>query len=269
MSEKEIIEPVAKYYSGLPDVEAVSLAGSTASGKSDEQSDLDLYIYSHNTIPLSARTEIAKDRADRYEIGNTLWEPFDAWLDRDSGKAVEVVFRTTESVEKNLDQLFRQHQASLGYSTGICHSIIASSILFDRQGWYTSTQKLAGQPYPKELQRAIVIQNRLAMRGLLVAPYVHQIELAILRNDLVSINHRLAALLASYFDIIFAVNRMPHPGEKRQTRFAIEHCTLIPEQMEKDLEKVLRPRSDFSDLVSDINAMLDRLDVLLTREQLL
>lgn len=107
------------------------------------------------------------------------------------------------------------------------------------------------------------------MRGLLVASYVHQIELAILRKDYVSINHRIAALLASYFDIIFAVNRMPHPGEKRQVRFVMEQCTIIPSQMEEDLQKILLPGSDFSNLVSNINKLLDKLDLILVREKLI
>jgi len=45
--------------------------------------------------------------------------------------------------------------------------------------------------------------------------YRHQIELAIARNDPVSVNHRVAALLASTFDIVFAATRTLHPGEKR------------------------------------------------------
>jgi hypothetical protein len=29
----------------------------------------------------------------------------------------------------------------------------------------------------------------------------------------VSLNHRTAALLASYFDVLFALNRVHHPGD--------------------------------------------------------
>lgn len=269
MPQNEIAKAITNFYSQVPDVVAISLAGSTASGKSDEQSDLDFYIYSHGFIPLPLRAEIIKTRADHFEVGNTLWESHDAWIERENGKAVEVVFRTIKWVEESFDRVLKRHEASLGYSTGIWHSIKFSQILFDRHGWYEQLQQLAASPYPEQLRRAIIEQNRLAMKGLLVASYVHQIELAISRNDIVSINHRIAALLASYFDIVFAVNRMPHPGEKRQVIFVTEHCTLIPNQIEEDLKKILLPHSDFSSLVSDINTLLDRLDVLLNQEKLI
>ena len=49
--------------------------------------------------------------------------------------------------------------------------------------------------------------------------------------DRVSLNHRIAALLASYFDVIFALNRVLHPGEKRLIEWAQAHCAHLPIDM--------------------------------------
>lgn len=159
MFKNEIARALAKSYADIPDVEAVSIAGSAASGMSDEQSDVDLYIYSHTSVPLPIRKEITKARANQYEVGNELWEPHDAWFERSSGKAVEVVFRTTLMIEDNFNKILKECKASLGYSTGIWHSIKSSQLLFDRNGWYDSIQKLAAGPYPEPLRQAIVSQK--------------------------------------------------------------------------------------------------------------
>lgn len=44
--------------------------------------------------------------------------------------------------------------------------------------------------------------------------YDRQIKKAQERGDIVSVNHRITAFLESYFDVIFALNRQTHPGEK-------------------------------------------------------
>ena len=66
--------------------------------------------------------------------------------------------------------------------------------------------------------------------------YYDQLESAVERKDYVSINHRSAAFLASYFDIIFAKNKLLHPGEKKLVSFALENCKILPEDFEKDVE---------------------------------
>ena len=43
--------------------------------------------------------------------------------------------------------------------------------------------------------------------------YLKQINAAIFRQDPVSFNHRVAAWLSSYFDILFAINGQFHPGK--------------------------------------------------------
>ena len=58
-------------------------------------------------------------------------------------------------------------------------------------------------------------------------------------KDLVSVNHRIAAFLESYFDIIFAVNELTHPGEKRMISYAAAHANLLPNQFEQSLNTLL------------------------------
>ncbi|PPS45699.1 hypothetical protein [Chroococcidiopsis sp. TS-821] len=77
------------------------------------------------------------------------------------------------------------------------------------------------------LRRAIVAKNSPILRQHISA-YMHQIESAISPSDFVSINHRIAALVASYFDIIFAVNYQPHPKEKRLVQFGKSLCKKLP-----------------------------------------
>ena len=47
---------------------------------------------------------------------------------------------------------------------------------------------------------------------------------------------RAAAFLESYFDIIFALNNLTHPGEKRMVQYAKEHATILPFRFEENLE---------------------------------
>jgi Domain of unknown function (DUF4037) len=88
----------------------------------------------------------------------------------------------------------------------------ATSVL-DPQGWLTQTRRKCREPYPELLREKIIAANHRAIRGIL-SSYEAQIRKAAARGDLVSFNHRIAALVASYFDILFAVNRRLHPGEK-------------------------------------------------------
>ena len=60
------------------------------------------------------------------------------------------------------------------------------------------------------------------------------------RNDVNSVNHREAAFIASYFDIIFALNEQLHPGEKRLIQFAKNNCKILPNNFELNLMKLFQ-----------------------------
>jgi hypothetical protein len=228
---------LAANYSSWPQVEAVALAGSHTSRFHDTSSDIDLYVYVTAPIALDARAKIAAG-AEASEIGNERWEPGDEWVDRETGASVDVMFRRTGWIEEQLNRILKQHQASVGYSTCFWYNVRHSEVLFDRAGWFASLKELCETPYPEELKQAIIAKNYPLLRDA-QSSYSHQIELAFERDDLVSLNHRVAAFLASYFDVLFAINELPHPGEKRLLQHATSRCKRTPVSLVEDVEALI------------------------------
>jgi TRAP-type mannitol/chloroaromatic compound transport system substrate-binding protein len=175
------------------------------------------------------------------------------------------MFRSPEWIEEQLDRVLRRHEASVGYSTCFWHNVRTSRALFDRSDWFARLQQAANVPYPEPLRRAIVAKNHPLLRRT-QSSYAHQIERAVAHGDLVSVNHRTAALLASYFDILFAVNRRTHPGEKRLLAFAEAQCPLRPPGMRAQVEGLLRAAGP--DALARIAPLVDALDEILRAEHL-
>jgi predicted nucleotidyltransferase len=254
---------IAAEFGELPQVEAVAMAGSRVAGGGDEDSDVDLYVYASTRIALATRREIAARFAARREIGNAFWEPGDEWVDADTGIHVDVTYRTPAWIEEQLARILDRHEASIGYSTCLWHNVLHSVALFDRTGWFDQLQIAANRPYPEALRRAIVARNLPILRQTL-SSYRHQIELASRRSDAVSVQHRVAALLASYFDVLFAVDKLPHPGEKSLLRFAARHCPRTPPDMERHVLTVLALSAPPPNpaILGAIDALVDGLDAL-------
>jgi predicted nucleotidyltransferase len=261
---------VAAAFAALPDVDTVAMAGSRAAGSADDRSDIDLYVYAAEPVAMADRAAIASRFATRREVGNVFWEPGDEWIDERTGLQVDVMYRTPAWIEDQLKRVLTRHEASLGYSTCFWHNVRHSEPLFDRDGWYAELQETAAGPYPEPLRWAIVARNHPILRQTF-SSYLAQIERAVRRGDSVSIQHRVTALLASYFDVLFAVNVLPHPGEKQLLQLAVAHCTRTAPGMEAEinalLETAARPASP--KIVAPVNALLDGLDDLLVRERLL
>ena len=81
--------------------------------------------------------------------------------------------------------------------------------------------------------------------------YSLQIKKACARNDRVSIVHRTAAFLESYFDVLFALNRQTHPGEKRLIELCRKNCALLPNNFEENLDRLFHDMAGNSDRIPD------------------
>ena len=266
-NHERLARELARRFQEFPTVEAVALGGSQAHTAGDPLSDIDLYVYTSAVIPLGAREALmAEMQATRANLNLQFWDLGDEWYDAATGIELDVVYWEPAWVESQLDRVWRQHQASLGYTTCFWYTIRYSQVLFDRRGWLIDLQQQSEQPYPEALRHAVIAKNHAVLRRV-IPSYTHQIEKASRRGDVVSLNHRVAALLASYFDAVFALNRVLHPGEKRLIAWTQAHCAHLPVEMADQIEAVLQAACLVDGrLVQQVNALLDNLDELLRQE---
>ena len=262
-----IPEEIAARFAELPYVQAVAMAGSRGSQVADQRSDYDMYVYAEREISVAWRAELAKPHGVHIAIDNHFWEPGDDWIDSRVGVEVDIMYRSPQWIEDQIDRSLVRHEASIGYSTCLWFNVLHSTPLYDRDGWYGRLQDRARQPYPAALQQAIIAKNYPILRKT-NSSYLQQIEMALQRQDWVSVNHRVAALLASYFDILFALNEQPHPGEKRLVAHVQARCSRRPDGFEQQVVDLLRAATPAGhvQLVSCAHTLLDGLDLLLVGE---
>ena len=250
---------------------SVAVAGSQTAGGADEGSDVDLYVYATAEVPVAARAAIVGNDAPRRELDLRFWEPGDVWIDAATGLTVDVMYRSPDWIEAELERVLVRHEASVGYSTCLWHNVRTATPLFDRDGWFAHLQGRAGRPYPEPLRRAIVAKNHPILRDAMFS-FLHQIEAALRRRDVVSVQHRLTAFVASYFDVLFALNAQPHPGEKRLVERTLALCPKRPVDFGRRLDELLTaacPPWDERGLVRGAHDLIDPLDELLLTDGLL
>lgn len=231
---QEILMEMVGHYKKLGEVEAIGLGGASTTKMSDNKSDYDIYIYGKNEPQVESRCEIAKIFADKPEIDNHYFETGDTFKLRETGKPIDIMYRNPDFIEGNIKWVWEDCNASLGYTTCFVDNIQKTQILYDKNGWLRNIKKRVDTPYPEKLAQNIIKKNFDYLKDAMFSFY-DQIVSAAERSDFVSINHRTAAFLASYFDIIFARNRVLNPGEKKLVSYALNNCKILPQDFEKDV----------------------------------
>jgi predicted nucleotidyltransferase len=253
------IEELAANFAELEEVEALVLAGSAATGLTDEWSDYDLYAYTRGVVPIEFRARLLKPRAARLELHNTFWEWSDEWVEPD-GIIFDLMYRSCDAIEADMEAKLGRGVATLGYSTSLCYSVLQAMPVFDRRGWFKALQsRLKSTPYPDALVDGIIKMN-LPVLGGMIHSYEQQIRSAFRRRDRISLNHRTTAWLASYFDILFAANRRFNPGEKRLLAHA-QALPAVPDRMVADVEAACSGACNLEICVADhLETMRTRLE---------
>ena len=234
---KKILYQMVEDYKKIEEVEAIVLGGSSTTNNEDVNSDYDIYIYCTKEPDIARRRKIALKYSENPEIDNHYFETGDVFYLRETSKPIDIMYRTLEWTRKNIENVWGRGNASLGYTTRIADNINKSEILFDREGKFKEIQDLTQTLYPDSLAENIIKKNFSFLKNVMFS-YYDQLKSAIERKDYVSVNHRTSAFIASYFDVIFAKNRLLNPGEKKLVRFALENCQILPENFEIDVNNL-------------------------------
>lgn len=248
-----------KDYLDHPAVAAVYVGGSQASGMANEHSDMDVYVLTTGPVDLEWRRAFIEARTlTRMTLAPGHFGDGDAWADADG--VFDVMFWDLEETLSGLRRILIDHVPSSGYTTAFWHTI---------RGWHEADRRedhdealdelseLAARPYPDALVQSIIDNNRVLLRGVMFS-LEDQLITAARRGDIISINHRAAAIIASWTDIVFAANKTPHPGEKRLEGH-LAGLPSAPPDWTQDITELVA--ADCESAPGICRGMLDRLEI--------
>ena len=251
------IENILNQYKKYQQVKAIAIGGSGTAKTSDNLSDIDVYVFIENDIPVSDREEIVRQYSSKYEVGGEYFGSGDEFFVDELNQQLDVMYWNTKWFKSIVENVWVKYYPSNGYTTAFLYTLNNFQIIYNTDNWLSDLQKSIKTEYPKELKENIIKRNIMLMYDKPFASYYEQIEKAIKRNDIISINHRISAFLASYFDIIFAVNELLHPGEKRLIQYALNNCKILPDKFEENITNLLnQPNSETLEILNKMIAKL-------------
>ncbi len=254
-----MVEQLFNEFAGLSQVEAIALGGSRAGNNYDAKSDYDVYVYCTEMIPDAVRLDILNRYCSVIELGNHFWELEDNCTLKD-GIDIDILYRSLDDFTAGVAQVVEQYEPHNGYTTCMWHNLMNCRIIYDRDKRLEAAVERFDVPYPDQLKKNIIDWNMRLLRKSLPA-YELQLLKAAGRGDIVSVNHRMAAFLESYFDIIYAMNGQTHPGEKRMVFYCLEKCAVLPDNFENNIKQLLGHMFDGKEVLKDnLNTLIASLE---------
>jgi hypothetical protein len=237
----DAIRPLFDHFKTIPEVEAIVLGGSRGKQQGDAWSDYDIYVYTKKPIDVAIRKEIIEPFVRLMEYNHQFFETEDDGI-LNNGIGIEFIYRNLADFESMMVRLF-DGQVNRGYSTCFLDNLLTTKIIYDPKGTYKSLQNAYRFKDKTALYQQIIKQNIPLLYG--TQPnYLDQIEKAVKRGDIVAINHRLTEYFSLFFDTLFAINQINHPGEKRMLEKALT-LPKQPQNLKETVEKIFQnPTSD-------------------------
>ena len=238
------------------DIDAIVLSGSKTSLINDEMSDYDIYVYSKEKINIETRKNFAEKYSSYCELGNDYFEYGDELIIENI--CFDFMYRDLSFVENEINYIWKNCNSKIGYTTAFLYNIKNSKIIYDKDFKFKSLKEELNKEYPNKLKENIINKNLAVMKDKKCASFFEQLEKAIKRKDIISVNHRITAILSSYFDILFALNKELHPGEKKLIKYAHKLCKLLPENFDNDIENIINSKLN-KNILDNVDKLIENL----------
>lgn len=235
----------------LPGIAAIAQGGSTAAGLADEDSDFDVYMYYHQPLAASAdRAARLRPLADEgtLEVGIPTFGLEDHLHVQQ--KLIELVYLDLDRLSAEAKQAYGQGLSSEGYTTALLYILVRSPVLHDATGEVTALRAQLQAGYPEPTRTRLLREHPEVLRY-----YLELLRISQRRDDRLFVQHMRYSIQTIFFNLLFALNRLYHPGGKRLLMHA-QRCAVQPADLAERW-------NDISRLPADDGALADRLEELL------
>jgi Domain of unknown function (DUF4037) len=238
----------------LPGFAAISLGGSAATGLADNASDLDLHVYWR--APLAAPAERAARLVQVADAGSVEVNILSWGLEdhlRVGGRLAELIYVPLDELCAESERAYGEGLISEGYTTARLFYVANGQPLHDPAGELSALRERLLAEYPEPTRR-LLLQHHPA----LLRVYLDNLRLAQSRGDLLAVQHRCYTIGMIFFNLLFALNRRYHPGEKRLLIHG-ERCQLRPAGLAARWTHVTRLAADDPELAETLAGLIDDL----------
>jgi hypothetical protein len=254
LDQAAILEQIVAAVADLPGFAAISLGGSAATGLADESSDVDLHVYWR--VPLATPDERAAALTRVADAGSVAVEILD-WGREDNlrvdGRAVELIYISLDELRAEVEQAYGAGLISEGYTTARLFYLANGRPLHDPTGELSLLRERLLAEYPEPTRRLLLQYHPALLRT-----YLGHLRLAQSRGDLLMVQHRRYTVQMVFFNLLFALNRRYHPGEKRLLIHSLD-CTLQPPNLTARWSRAARLAVDHHDLAGALGSLVDDL----------
>jgi hypothetical protein len=259
---EQTIHQLVAVVADLPGFAAISLGGSIASGLADAASDLDLHVYWR--APLATPPERAERLSRIADAGSVEVEILTWGLEdhlRMQGRLAELVYVPLDELLAEAERAYDAGLISEGYTTSRLFYAAHGRVLHDPAGDLGALQARLLAEYPEPTRRILLLHHPELLRYNLGILHIAQT-----RGDLLFVQHCRTLVQDIFFNLLFALNRRYHPGEKRLLLHG-ERCPQRPADMAARWSRAARLAADEPDLAETLGTLTDDLCTLIEANQ--